>query len=321
VRAAPFQQAPKFDPLLSPNTLLPGGVPNGVVSPVPSSVLLAGVVGEPISPPLMAEEPAPMHGCPVIGFVFTDVPGPANVPGKVPGVVGDTGFSGPWGKTSELEGFCNGSSREPCACASPAYPASIKSSNIAETLHLRCFGRIESLPIDLPEGALPHGRRRHSSPALVPCFGSLLWFPALVPCSAVGKKRIKVAVACARVGQGRHLLAIEGAYGSNEAERGWLREEGQLCPCKPTQCCTRPTWPPTAKIIVRNATHGCSHQIGRNISMSVVCGTRGRAKNAATNLRQRSSFPHRHKRRRTAKLRRHPRALYRQTPDIGAIVH
>lgn len=29
-RAPPFQQAPKVDPLLSPNTLLPGGVPNGV---------------------------------------------------------------------------------------------------------------------------------------------------------------------------------------------------------------------------------------------------------------------------------------------------
>lgn len=87
-----------------------------------------------------------MHGCPVMGFMFTDVPAPANVPGKVPGVVGDTRFSGPWGKTSELEGFCTGRRREPCACASVAYSTSIKGSNIADTIRLRCFARIESLP-------------------------------------------------------------------------------------------------------------------------------------------------------------------------------
>jgi hypothetical protein len=169
MRAAPFQQAPKVVPLLSPNTLLPGGVPNGVVCPVVVSVPVAGVVGEPISPPLMAEEPAPMHGCPVIGFVFTPVPGPANVPGKVPGVVGDTGFSGPWGKTSELEGLGTGRSRELCACAIAAYSASMKGSNIADTPHLRCFARIESLPSICMKARRRTANVKRSGPGVVPC--------------------------------------------------------------------------------------------------------------------------------------------------------
>jgi hypothetical protein len=134
--------------VLSPNTLLPGGVPNGVVFPVVSSKSVSGVVGEPTSPPLMAEEPAPMHGCPVIGFVFTVVPGPANVPGKVPGVIGDTEFSDPWGTVSELEGFSKGTGTgtAPAAYAIAAYSASMKGSNIADIHHLRCFARIECLP-------------------------------------------------------------------------------------------------------------------------------------------------------------------------------
>lgn len=170
-------------------------------------------------------------------------------------------------------------------------------------------------PIGLPEGALPYGTAQRGGPAVVPRgIGQYTDQQPLLRSESKSRLSARFVVV-------RHLLAIEGAYGFNEVERGWLREEEQLCPCKPTLCCTRLAWPLTAKIIVRNATRGYSHQIGRNISMSVVCGTRGRAKNAVTNLKQRSSFPRRHKRCRAAKLQRHPRALHRHTADICAIVH
>ena len=64
------------------------------------------VVGAPASPSLSAEAPPPVHGCPVIGFVPIAVPGPAWVPGRVPGVVGDTGTSDCCGIVREVEGFC-----------------------------------------------------------------------------------------------------------------------------------------------------------------------------------------------------------------------
>jgi hypothetical protein len=128
-----------------------------------------------------------MHGWPVIGFVLVAVPGPANVPGKVPGVIGETGFSVAWGKVNEVEGLSAGTGRGtdcPAACAISAYPASMKGSNIAEILHLRCFARIENLPsISL--------KAQRCGPAVVPC--GLHNRPTNRP-TEVAKKRIKVAV-------------------------------------------------------------------------------------------------------------------------------
>lgn len=48
-------------------------------------------------PPSRAEDPPPMHGAPVMGFVPVAALGPAAVPGNVPGVSGETGTSGDCG--------------------------------------------------------------------------------------------------------------------------------------------------------------------------------------------------------------------------------
>ncbi|HTP90115.1 MAG TPA: hypothetical protein VMJ52_00135 [Xanthobacteraceae bacterium] len=55
------------------------------------------ILGAPEMPPSRAEDPPPMHGAPVMGFVPVAALGPAAVPGNVPGVSGETGTSGDCG--------------------------------------------------------------------------------------------------------------------------------------------------------------------------------------------------------------------------------
>src|ERR1700739_3878977 len=82
------------------------GVPTGIwpsVSTVPGGGL--GVLPGRPPAPLMASEPAPLQGNPVIGLVPV-TPAAEDVPGSVPGLIGDTGGSGICESVNELNGFC-----------------------------------------------------------------------------------------------------------------------------------------------------------------------------------------------------------------------
>src|ERR1700683_3420069 len=87
--------------------LVNGGVPTGIWPSV--SFTPGGGVAVPGRPPapLPETEPVPLHGRPVIGFVPVALPPIAEVvPGKVPGLIGETGGSGISGKLNGLERFC-----------------------------------------------------------------------------------------------------------------------------------------------------------------------------------------------------------------------
>lgn len=87
--------------------LVKGGVPTGICPSV--SLSPGGGVAVPGRPPapLTEIEPDPLHGRPVIGFVPVALPPMAEVvPGKVPGLIGDTGGSGISGKLNGLLRFC-----------------------------------------------------------------------------------------------------------------------------------------------------------------------------------------------------------------------
>src|SRR5580700_5978190 len=87
--------------------LVNGGVPTGIWPSV--SLRPGGGVAVPGSPPapLTEIEPKPLHGRPVIGFVPVALPPmAAEVPGRVPGLIGETGGSGISGRLNGLVRFC-----------------------------------------------------------------------------------------------------------------------------------------------------------------------------------------------------------------------
>lgn len=93
--------------------LVVGGVPTGIWSRV-SLERPGGAVAVAGSPPapLIDSDPPPLHGSPVIGLVPAALPPIAAVdPGKVPGLIGETGCSGVCCTVYGRLGFCATTSR------------------------------------------------------------------------------------------------------------------------------------------------------------------------------------------------------------------